>query len=67
MSGKKKRASVNRKSTIIPVKRQKVKKDKILIEVAKNDQNRDTINGLKVMKYVKRYGKYYAMLEKRKI
>ena len=49
------------KSTMVPIKRIKTKKETILIEVAKNQIIEKFINGFEVIKPVKRYGKYYVL------
>ncbi len=53
--------SVGKKTTIISTKRIKPKKETILIEVAKNQPISEAVNGFKVIKPVKRYGKYYVL------
>lgn len=57
----KNKANVSYKPTMIPVKRVKVKKDNILIEVAKDQVIEEFINGFEVIKPIKRYGKYYVL------
>jgi len=57
----KNRNNIVRKSTMVPVKRIKTKKETILIEVAKNQVIGEFINGFEVIKPVKRYGKYYVL------
>ena len=57
------KANISYKPTMIPVKRVKVKKDNILIEVAKDKVIEEFINGFKVIKPVKRYGKYYVLVK----
>ncbi|OOM82225.1 hypothetical protein CLPUN_03640 [Clostridium puniceum] len=57
------KANSNYKTTIIPVKRVKAKKDNILIEVAKDQIIGEFINGFQVIKPVKRYGKYYVLVK----
>ena len=57
----KNRNNIVRKSTMVPVKRIKTKKETILIEVAKNQVIDEFINGFEVIKPVKRYGKYYVL------
>jgi len=57
------KANISYKSTMVPVKRVKVKKDNILIEVAKDKVIEEFINGFKVIKPVKRYGKYYVLVK----
>ena len=57
----KNRNNTNNKSTMVPIKRIKTKKETILIEVAKNQVIDKVINGFKVIKPVKRYGKYYVL------
>lgn len=57
----KNKANINYKSTMIPVKRVKPKKDNILIEVSKDQVIEEFINGFEVIKPVKRYGKYYVL------
>jgi len=57
------RANINYKSTMVPIKRIKPKKDNILIEVAKDKVIEEFINGFKVIKPVKRYGKYYVLVK----
>ena len=53
--------NIDRKSTMVPIKRIKTKKETILIEVAKNQVIGEFINGFEVIKPVKRYGKYYVL------
>jgi hypothetical protein len=57
----KNRNNIARKSTMIPVKRIKTKKETILIEVEKNQVIDQFVNGFEVIKPVKRYGKYYVL------
>jgi hypothetical protein len=57
------RGSVSRKPTIITTKRIKKKKEEILIEVAKDQVIGEFVNGYEVIKPVKRYGKYYALVK----
>ena len=57
----KNRNNTNHKSTMVPIKRIKTKKETILIEVAKNQVIDKVINGFEVIKPVKRYGKYYVL------
>ena len=57
----KNRNNINHKSTMVPIKRIKTKKETILIEVAKNQVIDKFINGFEVIKPVKRYGKYYVV------
>jgi len=57
----KNRNNTNNKSTMVPIKRIKTKKETILIEVAKNQVIDKVINGFEVIKPVKRYGKYYVL------
>jgi hypothetical protein len=57
------KANIGYKPTMVPVKRVKVKKDNILIEVAKDQVIRELINGFEVIKPVKRYGKYYVLVK----
>lgn len=59
----KNRANINYKSTMVPVKRVKPKKDNILIEVSKDQVIEGFINGFEVIKPVKRYGKYYVLVK----
>lgn len=59
----KNRANINYKSTMVPIKRVKPKKDNILIEVAKDQVIEEFINGFEVIKPVKRYGKYYVLVK----
>ena len=56
------KANSSYKATMIPIKRVKAKKDKILIEVAKDQAIGEFVNGLEVIKPVKRYGKYYVLV-----
>ena len=53
--------NIDRKSTMVPIKRIKKKKETILIEVAKNQAIGEFVNGFEVIKPVKRYGKYYVL------
>ena len=57
----KNRTNISHKSTMVPIKRIKTKKETILIEVAKNQVIDEFINGFEVIKPVKRYGKYYVL------
>ena len=57
----KNRNNISKKTTIISTKRIKPKKEKILIEVAKNQVIGEFINGFEIIKPVKRYGKYYVL------
>ena len=57
----KNRNNTNNKSTMVPIKRIKTKKETILIEVAKNQVIDQFVNGFEVIKPVKRYGKYYVL------
>jgi hypothetical protein len=57
----KNRNNINHKSTMVPIKRIKTKKEKILIEVANNQVIGGFINGFEVIKLVRRYGKYYVL------
>jgi hypothetical protein len=57
----KNRNNIIHKSTIVPIKRIKTKKETIFIEVAKNQVIGEFINGFEVIKPVKRYGKYYVL------
>jgi len=57
----KNRNNINHKSTMVPIKRIKTKKETILIEVAKNQVIGEFINDFEVIKPVKRYGKYYVL------
>jgi hypothetical protein len=57
----KNRNNMIHKSTIVPIKRIKTKKETIFIEVAKNQVIGEFINGFEVIKPVKRYGKYYVL------
>ena len=52
---------IDRKSTMVPIKRIKTKKETILIEVVKNQVIGEFVNGFEVIKPVKRYGKYYVL------
>ncbi len=56
------KANSSYKSTMIPVKRVKAKKDNILIEVAKDQVIGEFVNGFEVVRPVKRYGKYYVLV-----
>ena len=53
--------NIDRKSTMVPIKRIKTKKETILIEVVKNQVIGEFVNGFEVIKSVKRYGKYYVL------
>ena len=53
--------NIDRKSTMVPIKRIKTKKETILIEVEKNQVIGEFVNGFEVIKSVKRYGKYYVL------
>jgi hypothetical protein len=53
--------NIDRKSTMVPIKRIKTKKETILIEVVKNQVIGEFVNGFEVIKPVKRYGKYYVL------
>ncbi len=53
------------KSTMVPIKRIKTKKETIFIEVAKDQVIGEFINGFEVIKPVKRYGKYYVLAKKK--
>jgi hypothetical protein len=55
------RNNIDKKSTMVPIKRIKTKKETILIEVAKNQVIDQFVNGFEVIKPVKRYGKYYVL------
>lgn len=57
------KGNISNKTTMIPVKRVKVKKDSILIEVVKDQVIGEFINGFEVIKPVKRYGKYYVLVK----
>lgn len=57
----KNRNNIGRKSTMVPIKRIKTKKETILIEVEKNQVIGEFVNGFEVIKPVKRYGKYYVL------
>jgi hypothetical protein len=57
------RANINRKPTVVTEKRVKNKKEKILIEVAKDQVIGEFVNGFEVIKPVKRYGKYYVLVK----
>ena len=57
----KNRNNISKKSTMVPIKRIKTKKETILIEVAKNQVIGEFVNGFEVIKPVKRYGKYYVL------
>jgi len=59
----KNRNDINHKFTMVPIKRIKTKKEKILIEVDKNQVIGEFINGFEVIKPVKRYGKYYVLVK----
>jgi hypothetical protein len=59
----KNKANINYKSTMVPIKRIKPKKDNILIEVAKDQVIEEFVNGFEVIKPVKRYGKYYVLVK----
>lgn len=48
---------------ITEVKKEKKKKEKILIEVAKGQAIGEFVNGFEVVKPVKRYGKYYVLVK----
>ena len=58
----KNRNNISKKTAIISAKRIKPKKEKILIEVAKNQVIGEFINGFEIIKPVKRYGKYYVLV-----
>lgn len=62
----KSRANINRKPTVVIEKRVKNKKEKILIEVAKDQVIGEFVNGFEVIKPVKRYGKYYVLVKNMK-
>ncbi|MDR3597201.1 hypothetical protein [Clostridium sp.] len=62
----KSRANINRKPTVVTEKRVKNKKEKILIEVAKDQVIGEFVNGFEVIKPVKRYGKYYVLVKNMK-
>lgn len=51
------------KKKIIIDRAKKNKKDNILIEVAKDQEIGEFINGFEVIKPVKRYGKYYVLVK----
>ena len=53
--------NIDRKSTMVPIKRIKTKKETILIEVVENQVIGEFVNGFEVIKPVKRYGKYYVL------
>jgi hypothetical protein len=55
------RNNIDKKSTMVPIKRIKTKKETILIEVVKNQVIGEFVNGFEVIKPVKRYGKYYVL------
>lgn len=57
------RNNIGRKPTMVAVKRVKKKKETILIEVAKDQVIGEFVNGLEVIKPVKRYGKYYVLVK----
>ncbi|WP_207710258.1 hypothetical protein [Clostridium sp. C2-6-12] len=57
------RNNMNYKPTFIPEKRVKPKKEKILIEVSKDQEIEEFINGFEVIKPVKRFGKYYVLVK----
>ena len=57
------RNNISHKPTFIPIERVKQKKEKILIEVAKDQEIGEFINGFEVIKPVKRYGKYYVLVK----
>ena len=56
------KANSSYKSTMVPIKRVKPKKDNILIEVAKDQVIGEFVNGFEVVRPVKRYGKYYVLV-----
>lgn len=54
----------NHRQTIVKSERERnIKKDKILIEVAKDEEIGEYVKGFKVIKPVKRFGKYYVLVE----
>ncbi|SFC93110.1 hypothetical protein [Clostridium uliginosum] len=55
--------NIGTKTTMIPEKKIKTKKETILIEVAKDQVIGEFINGYEVIKPVKLYGKYYALVK----
>lgn len=55
--------NANRKPAVIIPKRIKKKKEKILIEVAKDQVIGESVNGFEVIKPVKRFGKYYVLVK----
>lgn len=57
------RSNAGRKPTVVTTKRIKKKKETILIEVAKDQDIGEFVSGLKVIKPVKRYGKYYVLVK----
>lgn len=57
------RANIGYRPAMIPTKRIKLKKEKILIEVAKDQEIGEFIDGFEVIKPVKRYGKYYVLVK----
>jgi hypothetical protein len=59
----KNRNNAAKKPTITIFKRIKNKKEKILIEVAKDQVIGEFINGFEVIKPVKRFGKYYVLVK----
>lgn len=59
----KNRSNVSRKPQIVLNKRVKEKKEKILIEVAKDQEIGGFVNGFEVIKPVKRFGKYYVLVK----
>lgn len=57
------RVNLSRKPVIVATKRVKNKKETILIEVAKDADIGELVNGFEVIKPVKRYGKYYVLVK----
>lgn len=56
--------SRGRRTMVIKSERERNKrKDKILIEVAKDEEIGEYVKGFKVIKPVKRFGKYYVLVE----
>lgn len=59
----KSRVNISKKTAVVTAKRVKKKKDTLLIEIAKNQVVGEFVNGFEVIKPVKRYGKYYALVK----
>lgn len=57
------RVNAGRKPAVIMGKRIKKKKEKILIEVSKDQVIGEFVNGFEVIKPVKRFGKYYVLVK----